>query len=329
MPFDVGAQTGARRWHPGGEAASRSGSQLEKRLGSLRVWRQWAVLLLAWICAPVTASELELPSLLVDAEWLERKLGHPDLVLLDARPAAEYQESHIERAVSLPYTDTIAVHGDYKLIVSLSKAKELFSSAGVARDKTVVVYDGGDATQASRLFWVLEAYGHRKIAVLDGGLAYWASHSLPVSSVPTAPARTEFIPEPQADRIATKLSTRLALNNPNIALIDSRVAAEFLGSKSKTPIPGRIPDAVNVPWPDNLAKLSGLSRYKTSQDLARLYAFVGSRKAISYCNSGNEATLTYFVLRLLGLSPAVYDGSWAEWSMDSEMPKVLVKSKAP
>lgn len=308
-------------------AACNTFNRGNRRHGSRDLWSLRLCIALAALVmqSPVRAGELVLPDLLVDTPWLQGKLRHSNLILLDARPAVDYEGGHIEGAVSLPYTDTFAVNGDFKLILSLRGAKELFSKAGIDRRKTVVIYDGGDVSQAARVFWVLEAYGQQRVAILDGGFDNWKSQMLPVSIVPGSPTPSEFIPEPQADRLAGKLATRLALSNPNIALIDSRIEEEFVGKKSRTALAGHIPQAVNVPWTGNLSRSGGISRYKSTEDLRNMYAFVGERKAIAYCNFGNEATLTYFVLRRLGLSPAVYDGSWSEWSLDAQVPKVIAE----
>ena len=38
------------------------------------------------------------------------------------------------------------------------------------------------------------------------------------------------------------------------------------------------------------------------------------KNLITYCRSGMEASMTYFVLRYLGFDPSLYDGSFVEWS---------------
>lgn len=297
-----------------------------KRLGLL-AWL--ATMAMIALCSTARSADLVLPDLLVDTQWLETKLGHPSLVVVDARAPTDYAAGHIEGAVSLPYTETFASNSDYKLIVSLSRARALFSTAGVARDKVIVIYDGGEGTHASRVFWVLEAYGHRRAAILDGGFPHWRAQGLPHSIVPAVPVPSTFVPEPQVDRLAGKLATRLALANPNIVLIDSRSEDEFFGSTSKAALAGRIPQSVNVPWLRNVTRMGDVTRYKSSEELREVYAFVAGRKAIAYCNSGKDATLTYFVLRRLGMNPAVYDGSWLEWSVDAQTPKVLAGTIAP
>ncbi|MFP6641514.1 MAG: rhodanese-like domain-containing protein, partial [Myxococcota bacterium] len=57
------------------------------------------------------------------------------------------------------------------------------------------------------------------------------------------------------------------------------------------------------------------------EGLRELYAEleVGHR-VITYCNSGNRASVSYLVLRSLGFDVAVYDGGWLEWSDNPRLP---------
>jgi len=131
-------------------AAFNKSNRISTHRGSRAcVWKCFKAL--AWLatvailalCSTSRSADLILPDMLVDTPWLETKLGHPNLVVLDARSPSNYAAGHIEGAVSLPVTETFASNSDYKLIVSLSRARALFSKAGVARDKAVVIYDGG------------------------------------------------------------------------------------------------------------------------------------------------------------------------------------------
>lgn len=285
-----------------------------------------AFLIAPWLSNAAIGSSIELSSVLVDVSWLQKYLGHPDLVVLDARSRAAYGVSHIDGAVSLPGLSTFAGDDVSRMLIPISRAKSLFSSAGISRDKTVVIYDGGGVSDAPRVFWVLEVYGHNKVAVLDGGFDAWTRHSMSVSDVAVAPTPGEFIPAPNNERLATKLATRLALNNPSFTLIDSRAADLHAGTTHKTPIGGHIPQSINVPASLNLSRTAGVARFRSKTDLERLYAFVGSRKTVVYCDFGEEATLTYLALRYLNKPVSIYDGSWSEWSLDPQTPKVLAKS---
>jgi thiosulfate/3-mercaptopyruvate sulfurtransferase len=43
-------------------------------------------------------------------------------------------------------------------------------------------------------------------------------------------------------------------------------------------------------------------------------------RVVSYCHIGQQATVLYFVARLLGYDARLYDGSLEEWSRHAELP---------
>ncbi len=54
----------------------------------------------------------------------------------------------------------------------------------------MVAYDDGSEVPASRLWWMLDALGHRDVRVLDGGIAAWRAAGEPLEPGP-GPARDE------------------------------------------------------------------------------------------------------------------------------------------
>lgn len=109
-----------------------------------------------------------------------------------------------------------------------------------------------------------------------------------------------------------------------LVLIDARPFEEFAGVEPGMGVtrPGHIPTAQQVCWTENL---TGDTQpiFRSAEELRRLYATVGLENRgvpIVYCRTGMQASLTYFVLRYLGYEPALYDGSFIEWSANSEAP---------
>ncbi len=64
--------------------------------------------------------------------------------------------------------------------------------------------------------------------------------------------------------------------------------------------------------------------YRPLKDLERMYEAAGvtrEKRVITYCDLGYAASNGAFVLGLLGYEDvAVYDGSFAEWSRDKNLP---------
>ena len=157
--------------------------------------------------------------------------------------------------------------------------------------------------------------------ILNGGFPQWQKDRLPQASLPTKPIPKHFIPTINPKRLATKFSTRLAIDDRKRVIIDSRSQAEYQGLKSKANRYGRIPNAISIPWSTNFSEVEGIATIKPIAELKNLYADIDPEQGtITYCNKGKQAALTYFILRLLGHNVASYDGSWIEWGNDPSLP---------
>jgi thiosulfate/3-mercaptopyruvate sulfurtransferase len=130
---------------------------------------------------------------LVRCEQLAPHLEDPLWRIIDCRfdlgdqawGAAAYQLAHLPGAVyadlnrdlSSPVTPE---SGRHPLPDPAAFAQRL-AAWGIDEDAQVVAYDQGIALFASRLWWLLRACGHQRVAVLDGGLAAWKTAGLPLS----------------------------------------------------------------------------------------------------------------------------------------------------
>jgi thiosulfate/3-mercaptopyruvate sulfurtransferase len=56
---------------------------------------------------------------------------------------------------------------------------------------------------------------------------------------------------------------------------------------------------------------------KSDAELRKLYGALGvtpDKRVVTYCNSGMQATQSYFTLKYLGYDVRLYDGSMSEWT---------------
>jgi rhodanese-related sulfurtransferase/mono/diheme cytochrome c family protein len=104
--------------------------------------------------------------------------------ILDVRPPTAYGEGHIPHAVRWPIEDPVDP--------SLEEVRKAMRQSAVSEETFVVVYDEAGGPAAASVWWNLRSTGHRRAAVLDGGLRAWsdAGHRLSTQAV-----RIESAPE--------------------------------------------------------------------------------------------------------------------------------------
>jgi thiosulfate/3-mercaptopyruvate sulfurtransferase len=257
--------------------------------------------------------------LLISGSELAAALNDSDLVLLHVTDRASvYEDAHIPGARMLRYGD-FAIDGPDNLGSELPPAaqvKQVFGAAGVSNTSRVVVY-GTSAVAAARAFFTLDAMGHTRVALLDGGLRAWRAENRPTESGPgeSAPKGT-FTPVLNAARLASAQQIQQQMASGGISLVDVRPDAEYLGTDGGMGMhaPGHIDGAAQLPW-DTLVGTDG--RFLPREQLqAKLVAahVVADKPVVAYCMVGMRASVVYFVARLLGYDARLYDGSIVDWT---------------
>jgi len=192
--------------------------------------------------------------------------------------------------------------------------------AGVSDERPVVVYDDVFGTSATRAWWLLRYYGHWDVRVLDGGYSWWRKDGCTIEHGEPGRAPGDFAGEPgHLAVLDADGAGRVAREG---VLVDARAGERFLGEVEPVdPVAGHIPGAVNVPTDLNLVAPAAGSRgkFRPHDDLVISYAGAGvrtDREVGVYCGSGVTATHGVFSLALIGVSAALYPGSWSEWVTD-------------
>jgi thiosulfate/3-mercaptopyruvate sulfurtransferase len=262
---------------------------------------------------------------LVSTEWITDHLDDAAvrLVEVDVSPA-NYNQGHLPGAVLWnAYSDLRDV--DYRPI-SRTDFQQLLSRSGIDQDTTVVFYGYG----ALLGFWLMKAYGHRDVRMLNASREAWEKDGGGWSSdIPTPMATSYELPAEDKHLLASRDDVTAAMDDGASVVLDVRSVAEYRGERfwpsGATEGAGRaghIPNAVNVPI-DLVRDASGA--VKDTDELRRLYTEAGispDQRVITYCTIGNRASLAWFVLKyLLGYpNVAVYQGSYVEWGKLPDTP---------
>ena len=270
------------------------------------------------VASPDTNGQYANPGALVDVAWLERRIDDPEMVTVALMPEEEFASSHVPGAVQIDWPALEVVDtSDASIDVWNQSVQDLVGSLGITTDSDVVVYDNGTLF-AARLWWVLTYLGHKRVHVLNGGLAAWQDRGNEAAPAPSsaASAASAYAGSPDERWLAQMAEVVAALDDPDAVIVDARTPEEYAE--------GHIPGAVNLNFPLN-ASDTPPKRYKPAGELRSMYEAIGvtpNRLVIPYCTSGVRSAVTAHTLHLIGYQRvALYTGSWKEWSSDPDVPK--------
>jgi thiosulfate/3-mercaptopyruvate sulfurtransferase len=273
---------------------------------------------------------------LVTTAWLAEHLGEPELRVADVRwyldPARRgrdaYAAGHIPGAVFLDVDEDLSAPGGGRGQPAgrhpwpgPDQVARGMGAAGIGPGTRVVAYDDQAGAVAGRLWYLLRAYGHDAVAVLDGGIVKWTAEGRPLEAGPVPPpAPAAFLPRPREGWVVSKGA--LAAESANALVLDARAAERYRGETEPIdPRAGHVPGARNAPYAANLTP-GPVPVFRPPAELRARYAALGAeaRAPIVYCGSGVTACHDLLALELAGLSGRLYAGSWSEWSADPTLP---------
>ncbi|MEL6265834.1 MAG: 3-mercaptopyruvate sulfurtransferase [Pseudomonadota bacterium] len=275
------------------------------------------------------ASSGSIESTLVGTDWLGQRLGAPDIRILDASyylpgegldPKMEYRAAHIPGArffdieeISDPASDLPHMLPPVEKFVSRVRA------LGIGDGHRVVVYDQKGLFSAARVWWMMRVFGHKDVAVLDGGLPKWIAEGRAVEDMPPEPRDRHFTARRDASMVRDVTQVALQVKLGDEQIVDARSPGRFAGEEVE-PRPGlragHIPGSMNVHY---RALLNDDQTMKGEDALRAAFEAAGvdlAKPVITTCGSGvTAAILTLALARLGHAKNALYDGSWAEWGL--------------
>lgn len=258
-----------------------------------------------------------------------------NLVLLDARSGSmaltEFENQHLVHAQYVDLDKDLACHpedpssGGRHPLPSAAEFSKTISKLGINTESHVVIYDDAQGTNAAaRLWWMLRAAGLTNVQVLNGGLKEALKHGYPTESGSTNKfVSSNYSFDTYSLPLATMTDVQNAAKDKSKQIIDVRAEERYLGKHEPIDlIAGHIPNAINIPFTENLNS-NGL--FLSPQELHNKYIHVfqdtrSSAKAILHCGSGVTACHSILALAYAGFDiPALYNGSWSEWSRNNNV----------
>ena len=273
-------------------------------------------------------------SALVSTEWLAKHLGEPDLRVVDGtwhmpqlgRDArAEYVQAHIPGAV---FFDIDRIADRTNALPHMLPTAEAFAAAvgalGIGSGDRVIVYDVRGVVSAARVWWTFRAFGHDRVAVLDGGLRAWKADGRAIEAGEPAPPRREFRATLRPELVRDLDAVRRNLSTRAEQVLDARSRGRFEGTEPEPRAGlrgGHIPGSLNLPY-ETLYRPDGTLLPPDALRSALVTAGVDLDTPVTTtCGSGVTASVLALALHLVGHPRvAVYDGSWTEWAGRPDTP---------
>lgn len=277
---------------------------------------------------------------IVDADWLQEKLGTPGLTVVDAswylpaagrNAAAEYEAGHIPGAL---FFDQDAVVDPDSPLPHTLPPPEVFArhagSMGISADDTIIVYDGPGVMSAPRVWWMFRVMGVFQAYILDGGIDRWKKEGRPVTSEPTKVAPCIFHADFDANRVASLDEMKAIVAGKSRQIADARSAGRFAGTEAEPRAglrSGHMPGAKSVP----VGTLSRNGSLLPLDELRHTIEKAGidlGQPIVTSCGSGVTAAAVTLALESLGhRDNKLYDGSWTEWGGRADTPVVTSKDE--
>jgi thiosulfate/3-mercaptopyruvate sulfurtransferase len=284
---------------------------------------------------------METSPFVVSFDWLEQRLGQPNLRIVDASwylPAqnrdakAEFEVSRIPGAVYFNIDKIADVNSGLPHTLPspeffVLKAGEM----GISETDTIIVYDALGMFSAPRAWWMFQIFGAKNCYVLDGGFDLWKTEYRPVETSAISDVKpTIFNPTYNHLAVVGFNDMQQIIATGDIQIADARGAGRFEG---RDPEPragmrsGHMPGAVNVPY----SALSTNGRLKPLDEIRQVLQSAGvnlEKPVVTTCGSGVTAAVITLALQSLGHRyNMLYDGSWSEWGGRQNTPVVTGPAK--
>jgi thiosulfate/3-mercaptopyruvate sulfurtransferase len=243
----------------------------------------------------------------LDVRW---KLGGPPGL-------PEYRAGHIPGAVYVDLDTELAAPGEpadgRHPLPSVAVLQAAARRWGLNDGDPVVVYDDLGSMSAARAWWLLRHAGVRDVLLLDGALAAWRAAGLPLAAG-DEPARPGTVTLSSGSLAVLDADAAAALARTGV-LLDARAGERYRGDTEPIdPRAGHIPGAISAPTAGNL---TADGRFLPAAELRARFEALGVAEGVDvgvYCGSGVTAAHEAAALAIAGFDPALYPGSWSQWS---------------
>ncbi|MBH68143.1 MAG: hypothetical protein CMM58_07310 [Rhodospirillaceae bacterium] len=280
------------------------------------------------------------PEFLVESDWLKKHLEdtniriydctthllpHPTKAYTIGSGRDDYEKAHIPGADFLDLQGELSDNNS-KFRFTLPSPQDFaraMGSHGLGNSNLAILYSTTSPQWATRIWWMLRAFGFDSARVLDGGLINWIQRGYPTSTRPSQYTPEVFTPTPKAGLIAGKEEVKMGIDDNNTCIVNALSHDQHTAKGGRVyGRPGRITNSVNVPTVELID--SSTNMFLPPDEIAKKFNSVGLNTAdrvLTYCGGGIAASTTAMLLTMLGYdNVGLYDNSLSEWAADKNLP---------
>jgi len=240
------------------------------------------------------------PQMVREKTWLAgwnarmlRMFGASRLSVVDVRPAAAFDQSHVPFAINIP-ADVFR-----RELASPERLAQYLGAAGVdMNEEAVIISRGGLNPDSALAYLALEQLGQKKVSVLSDSVDDWAFAGLTVEKTGEAadPKKPPMPVMPKTYRVNER--SGIVTRNPG-ATSGPYPKVYVAAGKS---LPTRVPDGkvIHVPYTD-LVNADGTP--KAAKDIWAALVKAGVPRyaeIVTFSDDPGEAAASYFIFKLMG-----------------------------
>ena len=265
------------------------------------------------------------PELLAEPDWLWEHGDDPGIRVVDCGSVDAYARAHIPTAVALGVDGWLKEPEGGVHVMGPEAFAALMGRLGVSDETTVVSYDDFNTTYATRLWWVLNYYGHTAAKVLNGGWHRWLSEGRPLTFYAKTPKPGRFTAQANEEIMCRLDYLKERYDGPGVQVLNVLSGPHYRGEANPfgNKRVGHIPGSINIPIEEFLTE-DDRGVFKPAWELRAVLDKAGlsaERETVVHCQAGIRTTLGFFVLSLLGWDRIrAYDAAMAEWANQEDTP---------